>query len=86
MGSNLDNGLSTIMSDNKPEKYQAVEFDVPKVDKDGKPISKSEQKRLIKQMKKAKEQAEKAAKERGLYIIKYLFTVFLYIFLWVRII
>ena len=32
----------------KPEKYQAVEFDVPKVDADGNPISKSEQKRMIK--------------------------------------
>ena len=46
----------------KPEKYQAVQFEVPKVDKDGKPISKSEQKRMIKEMKKAAEQAEKAKK------------------------
>merc|ERR1739848_526418 len=47
----------------KPEKYQAGEFDVPKVDADGNPISKSEQKRMIKELKKKKEAAEKAAKK-----------------------
>ena len=52
-----------IMS-GKPEKYQAVEFEVPKVDKDGNPISKSEQKRMIKELKKQKEQQEKQAKVR----------------------
>ena len=46
----------------KPDKYQAVEFDVPKVDADGNPISKSEQKRMIKELKKQKEQQEKQAK------------------------
>jgi len=53
-----------VMSD-KAAKYQAQnqEFEVPKFDKDGNPLSKSEQKRLIKQMKKEKEQAEKAAKK-----------------------
>merc|ERR1711935_644441 len=51
-----------IMS-GKPEKYQAVEFEVPKVDKDGNPISKSEQKRMIKELKKQKEQQEKQAKK-----------------------
>merc|ERR1711970_1706471 len=47
----------------KPEKYQAVEFDVPKVDADGNPISKSEQKRMIKELKKKKDQEEKAKKK-----------------------
>merc|ERR1711953_1541949 len=47
----------------KPEKYQAVEFDVPKVDADGNPISKSEQKRMIKELKKKKEAEEKAKKK-----------------------
>merc|ERR1711970_1455934 len=47
----------------KPEKYQAVEFDVPKVDADGNPIPKSEQKRMIKELKKKKEQEEKARKK-----------------------
>merc|ERR1711935_174239 len=50
-----------IMS-GKPEQYQAVEFEVPKVDKDGNPISKSEQKRMIKEQKEQQEkQAKKAA-------------------------
>jgi hypothetical protein len=48
----------------RPEKYQEVEFDVPTHDKDGNPLSKGAQKKLIKEMKKAKEQAEKAAKEQ----------------------
>ena len=50
------------MSD-KAAKYQVPEFDIPKVDKDGNPLSKNEQKRLLKEMKKQKEQAEKAAKQ-----------------------
>ena len=50
------------MSDKRPEKYQAVEFEVPKFNPDGTAISKSEQKRMIKELKKQKEQAEKAAK------------------------
>lgn len=62
LGFNLDNGESPIMSD-KPAKYQVSEFEVPKVDKDGNPISKGEQKRMLKEMKKQKEQAEKAAKD-----------------------
>merc|ERR1711990_1370887 len=53
---------SRNMSEKRPEKYQAVEFEVPKFNPDGTPISKSEQKRLIKELKKQKEQAEKAAK------------------------
>merc|ERR1712227_806950 len=56
-----DNGRRT-MSD-KAAKYQVPEFDIPKVDKDGNPLSKNEQKRLLKEMKKQKEQAEKAAKK-----------------------
>ena len=51
---------------------------MPKFDKDGNPLSKSEQKRLIKQMKKEKEQAEKAAKDRSKF---YLFTEILFKFL-----
>merc|ERR1712050_716121 len=51
------------MSDNKPAKYQAAQCEVPKVDKDGNPLSKNEQKRLLKEMKKQKEQADKAAKK-----------------------
>lgn len=47
----------------KAAKYQVPEFDIPKVDKDGNPLSKNEQKRLLKEMKKQKEQAEKAAKK-----------------------
>lgn len=38
---------------------------MPKFDKDGNPLSKNEQKRLMKEMKKQKEQAEKAAKDRS---------------------
>ena len=57
------------MSD-KAAKYQAQnqEFEVPKFDKDGNPLSKNEQKRIMKEMKKQKEQAEKAAKERSFNI------------------
>lgn len=51
---------------------------MPKFDKDGNPLSKSEQKRLIKQMKKEKEQAEKAAKDRSKF---YLLTEILFKFL-----
>ena len=51
---------------------------MPKFDKDGNPLSKSEQKRLIKQMKKEKEQAEKAAKDRSKF---YLFPEILFKFL-----
>merc|ERR1711976_959338 len=61
----LTERLSLIVREmsGKPEKYQAVEFDVPKVDADGNPISKSEQKRMIKELKKKKEAEEKARKK-----------------------
>ncbi|CBY43331.1 unnamed protein product, partial [Oikopleura dioica] len=52
------------MSDKAAQyKQQQSEFEVPKLDAEGKPLSKNEQKRLMKEMKKAKEQAEKAAKK-----------------------
>merc|ERR1711936_1497861 len=51
------------MSEKRPEKYQAVEFEVPKFHPDGTPISKGEQKRMIKELKKQRDQAEKAAKK-----------------------
>ena len=60
---NLDVIVRTCgMSEKRPEKYQAVEFEVPKFHPDGTPISKGEQKRMIKELKKQRDQAEKAAK------------------------
>merc|ERR1711953_1091357 len=59
-----DGPAPTTMSDKAAQyKQQQSEFEVPKFDAEGKPLSKNEQKRLMKEMKKAKEQAEKAAKK-----------------------
>merc|ERR1711953_1044568 len=59
-----DGPAPTTMSDKAAQyKQQQSEFEVPKFDAEGKPLSKNEQKRLLKEMKKAKEQAEKAAKK-----------------------